>query len=480
MKTFDKSAVLGELFIAGKRVQGVSWNPEQYVEVKDGQAVDQDGKPYDILKSETDKWKIWEEPVKESGGAVVNRADALNALFNGKRIRAVNWGKDKSLFVKDGQIMINGSEPYNIMAAKEDQWVIVEDAADSDDSIAELKEMIQALLQQREPANDAPAPALVDGRHPDVQANTLESLKALYGVTTPAEVLEQFRQRLEEAKSTRDVTVAVVEYIPFAWVGGKTIGTAKTYYTKLRNVAREIKNDDYRELALTLCLPPQSLYEAVQQQTDDAKKAKIRDEESFEIEHMEAIIAKLREMIEGGDDAIMETKTRQQTLERAKAYVYATYLALTTGRRMIEILKTLRIEKRGSEWVYCGIAKDRSEDEKCIKAYALDNDFVFLSELLQYVQEHIKETGGENMTPTQINSKFNNPFNNAFKRLTGTGFTFKDSRDIFAELLWDKEGKSGSWVDQRDFRAEVLGHEYDKSLSTPEHYMGLRGVRNEK
>jgi len=213
---------------------------------------------------------------------------------------------------------------------------------------------------------------------------------------------------------------------------------------------------------------------------DDAKKAKIRDEESFEIEHMEAIIAKLREMIEGGDDAIMETKTRQQTLERAKAYVYATYLALTTGRRMIEILKTLRIEKRGSEWVYCGIAKDRSEDEKCIKAYALDNDFVFLSELLQYVQEHIKETGGENMTPTQINSKFNNPFNNAFKRLTGTGFTFKDSRDIFAELLWDKEGKSGSWVDQRDFRAEVLGHEYDKSLSTPEHYMGLRGVRNEK
>ena len=470
-----------QALLDGKRVRGLDWDGGKYLEMMDGQIVDEAGKPYNIMAAKVEGWEIWTEPSKKE--EVISKADALAALFAGKRVRAVDWDSD-ALYVKDNQVLINGSKPYNIMEAKEDRWVIVEDepAGAPTKEIAELKEMLQQLIDAKEVAPDQKdsATAPKDGRDTQAQAVAAETLNALYGASTPAEVLEKFGQQLNAATNTRDVTLTVCEFIPFAWIGGKTMATAKTYYTKLRNVARTVENEQYRELALALCLPPQSLYEAIQQKTDTAKKEKIRDEESFEIEAMHEILEKLSGLIEGGDEAIKSVKTRQQTLERAKAYVYATYLALVTGRRMIEILQTLRIEKRGDEYFFCGIAKDRSEEDKCIKAYLVEGDFVTISKLLEYVQEHIRETGGEGMSPTKINSKFNNPFNGAFKRLTGTGYTFKDARDIYAELLWDKMGEGDSWVDKRDFRAKVLGHEYDASLSTPEHYMGLKGVRNAK
>jgi len=264
----------------------------------------------------------------------------------------------------------------------------------------------------------------------------------------------------------------VCEYIPYCLIGGRALNTSKQYYTKMRNIIKDT-GSEHKDMALAIFLPPAKLYESLKEKVVTSKKEKMADDsETFSIKHIEDVISKLQDLIEGGEEAILSTKSRQFTIERATAYVYATYLALVTGRRQSEILKTLKIANRKGTWFYDGILKN-GKDGKSIEAYALNGDFELLQKLLTYVQEHLKT---EELTPAQVNSKFNSPFNNALKRLIGTSYSYKEIREIYSEMMWLKNGNNGSWKDREEYKAKILGHQYDAGLSTPEHYMGLKGV----
>lgn len=475
MKELTKNEILAELF-ASKRVRASGWKLEDFVYVQNGQVLNKEGKSFDIMEAKEDKWVIW-QPIKEVI-LTIDRNKALSALYSGKRVRAIDWDSKTTLFVKDGQIMTNNAELFNIMEAKEDKWIVVEEIEDknsnNDKQLAEIKTMLELLLKKNAVTKDEVI--VNDGRSIVNQANTTDMIKAIYGVTTPLDIEEQFKTMLQNANSSRDVQSIVCRYIPYCWIGGRTLGTTSNYYSKMRKVIKNVDNE-YTEMTLSLFTPPTELYESVQKKIDDNKKAKIvNKDETFDVSSIKNILTNLKNLINGGDKAIRDIKTRQQTIERAKAYVFSTYLAIVTGRRQIEILKTLKIEKKDETWYYCGITKDR-EEGKCIKAYALDTDFVFLNELLTYVQEHI---GADDLTSSQVNSKFNNPFNGALKKLTNTSFTFKDMREIYAEMMWLENGNNGSWTDEREYKAMVLGHLFDPKLQTTEHYMSLKGIENEK
>ena len=469
MKAFDVNLAINELF-NGKRVRATEWELERYVEVVDGQVITEAGEPFNIMKAKESEWVIWTAPVKKSE-AVISRDEALKALYSGKEVKAVDWS-DKKLLVKDGQIMVNGVEPFNIMKAKEDKWLIVEDEVKSDNDasreIAELKSLIKELLESKKVE-----PKAKDSRDTAIQSNSTEMIKAVYGVTTPKQVQELFKERLESAKNSRDIEKVVCEFIPYCWIGKGSINTVKNIYTDMRKVIKELENETYKDVALTLFLPPQALYEASQAKVDDNKKEQIRNKNTFNPKHIKELLAEIKTKLENDD---FEDKPRQTTIEREKAYWAYAYLTIVTGRRQAEILKTLSIVKKEDGWHYCGISKDR-KDGKCIKAYSLDDDYVFLNELLTYIQEHI---GAKELSQREINSKFNNPFNNALKRITGTSFTAKEWREIYTEMLWLKNGGEGSNIDKRDFRAEVLGHQYDGKLSATEHYEGWEAVEDEK
>jgi len=144
-------------------------------------------------------------------------------------------------------------------------------------------------------------------------------------------------------------------------------------------------------------------------------------------------------------------------------------LALVTGRRSVEILKTLDIVKEGKEWFYVGVAKKGKEDAK-IKAYSLDTDYEFLKALLTQLREDLDTS---KLTAKEVNSKYNRIFNRAFKKLTDTDYTFHEAREIWADMLYLGEGyKSGEWTEEFNFKAEVLGHEIKKDrLKATHSYM---------
>ena len=257
--------------------------------------------------------------------------------------------------------------------------------------------------------------------------------------------------------------------MPYCWIGGRTLGTTSVYYSELRKIVKEV-GGDFEEMSLALLVPPLGLYEASQAKVTASTKEKHIERDTYNIEYIKSIISKLKDSITTGNIQ----KTRQQTQERAITYVYATYLAFVTGRRQIEIIKTLKIVKKGNEWFYEGLAK-KNEDNISIKAYSLDNDFEKLAELLEYIQ---KTLGTQDMTKMQANSKFNNSFNNAFKKLTGTNFTFQDAREIYADILWsESDDNNSTWNSEQAFKAKVLGHSISQDrLTATEHYMTKEAV----
>lgn len=467
MKTYTTDELFGQIFLDEKtKFTSTAWEEDKYITVQNGQIIDNQGEPFNLMAAKEKEWTVWEEPKQNTD--TISKKEALKALLDGKRVKALDW-EDKALEVKKGQILLNDSKPFNIMTAKEKDWVIIEECKDTQSESQELAE-IKAMLKKALAQNNTKE-TNTDGRSTEAQANTAELLKKVYGVSTPKEIQEQFKEKLESANSTRDIEKTVCEYIPYCWIGGRSLGTTSVYYTNMRQVITKLKNETYRDTALNLFLPPQSLYDSVQNKISDNKKETIRDKNTFDAKHIKALIKMIKEKMIKDD---YSDKPRQTDLEREKAYWAYAYLTIVTGRRQTEILKTLEIKKVNGVWQYCGILKDR-ESGKCIDAYALDDDFEFLSDLVSYVQEH---TNAKAFTEKEINSKYNKSFNDALKkRITDTSFTAKDWRNIYAELMWIKEGsKEGSNIDKRDFKAKVLGHEYNSKLSPTEHYDGWEAI----
>ena len=499
MKEYTKEEIYPKLF-TGKKYRAIGWEATAYIEVKDGQIIDMDGNKFDLPNSSETDWVLWTKPKPKPKKKVItiSKDEAISALFQGKRIKASSW-KDKQLFMQDGQIMLNDSEIFDITNAKETDWEIIKDDAPVDTTNFEELQKIHTMLSDiksivsKEESKVTTEPKSTDGRSKEEKNNTTGLLKNIYGVTTPGEIEKQFKERLDNANNTKDIEKAVCEYIPYCWLGGRALGTTSGYYTNMRKVIKELDNEGYRETALSLFLPPQSLYETVQEKVSDNKKNVIRERKTFEKKKIEETITKIKNkiLLDNYSD-----RHHQTSEEREKAYWAYAYLTLVTGRRQSEILRTLQIlkNKKKKDWEYCGILKDR-EDGKCIKAYSLEPDYELLSDLADFVQQHITEEINQIIekkrkdgmeeeeiekrykTNKILNSKFNNPFNNALERITGTALTSSDWRDIFAEMMWVNEGnKKGSYIDRRDFKAQIFGHAYNSNLSPTEHYDAWEAV----
>ncbi|MDL1957370.1 MAG: hypothetical protein LWW95_10075 [Candidatus Desulfofervidus auxilii] len=463
MKTYTKEQLFREIYLnEDAKFTSTKWEEDNFIMQKDGQIIDHEGNPFNLMTAEDEEWIVWVEPKRTQNPHTITKEEALKALYSGERVKALEWD-NKSLELKDGQILLNDKAPFNIMTAKEKDWVIIKECKDTQNEsqqIAELKAMLEEVLAK----NSTKEAKHTDGRSTEEQAKTTELIKEVYGVSTPKEVQEQFREKLENAHSTLDVEKAVCEYIPYCWMGNRTLGTTSVYYSNMRKVIKGLKNEEHREIGLNLFVAPQSVYETVQAKITDNKKEEIRNKNTFEKKYIEDLMKKIKDKILSDD---FSDHPRQTDEEREKAYWAYAYLTIVTGRRQSEILKTLKIKKKNNVWQYCGIIKDREED-KCIDAYSLDEDYEFLSDLVDYIQSHLES---DKFTKREMNSKFNNSFNNALKRITGTSFKASDYRDIYAELLWLKEkDKKGSQIDKRDFKAKVLGHKYDGKLSATEHY----------
>jgi len=476
---FDSQKAIEVMFNGGKVTSSHLLEREIVLSMKDGQVIDNQGNPYNIFNS-NEYFEYIEE--KED---TLNNFEAMKALFDGKLIQPKE-NENVILKVKDNMVVDNNGNAFDIMKSNYKEWVLIEAEENScSDEVAtkadinELRKLFDEINKSFKNLSDATTKALMntstpkDGRDTANQDNTNNLIKEVYGVDDGAEVKRLFREELGKAKSNRAVQVAITKFIPYCWIGGRTLGTTSVYYSQLRAITKEVLSDEFIEMALNLLLPPDGLYEASQKRVTDKTIEKHIDRDIFDADEIYGATDSIKKLILDGRkdiNAYKPFKSRQNTLEQVKAYAYFTYLTLVTGRRQIELFKTLSIVKEGNEWFYDGIAKKRDGETGRIQAYSLDKDFEFLQELLTFLQDYLDVKDWDNVA---INGKYNHVFNNALKRLTGLNFTSKDIREIVADLLYIKIGKkTGTWNEEKEFKAVVLGHEVKKDrLTASEHYM---------
>ncbi len=436
---------------------------------------------------------------------------ALNKLMSGSKVRAFKWEEGKFICInKDGQIVDNNGNTFNMMTSKETKWELFKEpvasagGTDNKEVIQLIKDLTKRVDTLQESLDSKAAPAVdidsyeiadevksaiggeikeaIEQNMPQEEKTHEETVKIFYGVSKLNEVRELFKAELLNCNERKDVLTTVTKYIPFCWMGGRKIKTVARYYTDMRNVIKDV-GDQYEDLALDLFSIPTDVYERIKKADTKKVLEKLDNQETFDEESIRSMIDRLRSQIELsmelGEDATADDFkenglpiAKQQTADRARAYLYSTYLAFVTGRRNAEILKTLELVKKNDGWYYKGINKKGVEGQE-IKAVSLEEDFDFLVKVLDQVRKDLDTTKMKN---TEVNSKFNHIFNKAFKKITETTYTFHDAREIFAELAYLDFGKiKGTEREEIDYKSDALGHEVDKErLVSTEHYMTMK------
>jgi len=458
-----------------------------FVHMIEGQIVDDKGNVFDLMSADCEDWH---EYIPKASIATMTKEKAILALYMEKlKIKASDWTNKFIELDSEGKTIDNKGNSFDFQGSTCDEWYewIEPTKEDDENNISGVENKVDELilLVQSLVSNQTME------KNTKVTNSTNEKIEAVYGVKNPSEVKTLFSQSLTDAKSVFDVQKAIVQVIPYCWID-KALTTTSKYYGELRNIVKEI-GGEFEELALSLLLPPArtvtrkengseikvtvGLYESLNTHYTDRTLANIDNKDTYDLDIINKAKTSLRDMIDNNEFK----KERQTSDERAKAYVYASYLAIVTPRRQIEILFTSKLIQEDGIWYFTGLAKKGKEDTKII-AYSLDDDFELLQKMLEYVQSHIlKELEGKKVTKTTIASKFNGSFNNSLKAFTDTNFTYKDMREISADILWienckDKDKNECGQIKEEEFKSMVLGHATPKgSLRATLHYMTKKG-----
>lgn len=450
-----KNTAITKVF-TGEMVRATTWDKDKYIVVnKDGQTVDNNGKPFNIVTAKEKKWEVYVKPAPVMGNS--DNTELVEMIKN-------LTGQVSEL---TGQV----SDLQETIRTKEDN-VTVEQTVDSYEIADEVSQAVETKVEQ----------ALKDNI-PQEEKTHEETVKIFYGVSTLKEVREMFKTDLLNCNEKKDVALTVTKYIPYCWMGGRKINTVKRYYTDLRNVIKDV-NDQYQEFALELFSIPSDVYERLSEADKKKVLEKLDNKETFDVSQIQNTMDELKDYIKIaqnlGEAATAEDLkgagipiAKQQKPSQARAYLYASYLALATGRRNTEILKSLELVKKRNVWYYKGLTKKGLPDME-VKAVALDEDFDFLKGLISQIRKDVDTTKLSNQ---EVNSKYNHVFNRSFKRITGLNYTFHDAREIYAEMAYLKLGnKKGTEREEQDFKADILGHEIDKDrLIATDHYRTKQG-----
>lgn len=169
--------------------------------------------------------------------------------------------------------------------------------------------------------------------------------------------------------------------------------------------------------------------------------------------HLEFTTSKIEELRKRilNKDTIMTSNSANE--ESELFYIKLFLLALTTGRRQIELLQSLEISKKKELAVFKGLSKKRDEKEFVCEAPILIDIFE-AKKLLNDVREYLSKYGIDKLNANQINSKFNGRIGNALKRYVGN-YTFHYLRSCYAHSCYELFGGD---KDKTLYFQEILGH----------------------
>ena len=310
-----------------------------------------------------------------------------------------------------------------------------------------------------------------------------ELTNALYGVNRWSEIKELFVSDFKKCKTNDDVNKLYNKYIPYIWFG-RALNTVIKKYTEFRALIGEI-NNKHSEYALksvfvmgetTMNNKPfnKGIYGVTIHKAKDKQLSKTtNDLKEIDLKLVEKLFYSLKEKIDNDSFVIAKNQKR----DTVKAYHLIILLALATGRRQVEILKTLEIDfnkNRKQQIYFKGIVKKGSKNTNKEAGTIL---FITPQESKKYLAMLRKLLPVQDLENVKINQKYNGVIANALIRYTkdiiGFDLKFHDLRSIYAEYAWETLGDG--YTNKATFFDIVLNHKVEPT--TADNYFKFKNKR---
>jgi len=287
-------------------------------------------------------------------------------------------------------------------------------------------------------------------KHDETAKERAELFNSIYGVNRMNDILELFRADYNSVKnrSLEGVQKLYKKY-SYAIFFMYSPSSIRNNLVKFKNIINK-EGGKYKANALE-AFTVEEIYKPLKKK-DEAKKRELKKEVregSADSQNIDpaTIVNQIKELRK-----TITTKSykvaKNQKEEQVRAYYLLAILGLATGRRFTEILKTLKMSKRGAKFYFDGLLKGNNEK---IEGHIIELSY---KEVQGYLRE-LRKFIDTDLTENQINAKYSRVFNNAVKRLLGYK-NVKDLRHNYAiagSQLFKRENET-----IEDTITRILGH----------------------
>jgi hypothetical protein len=269
----------------------------------------------------------------------------------------------------------------------------------------------------------------------------------LYGGHSWSKVKSVFTKDFRGCKNQDEVLDLYNKYVPYIWFN-RALSTSLKTYTDLRNIIKECdtRNTTY---ALTHVFSigdadrSKGIFAYREKKTAENVLKRVEENTTeFTIDNVKEVVNNLRDYVDNFDKKLEDKKISKASSAKVdiiKAYYISFLLGLVTGRRQVELLKTLEVGSKKGKATFRGLSKpskeDREKEAKGIKVVK-DGSIIFMSvkDVQKYLRLLRKLLPTEDLTNAQVNKKYNAMFNKAFKeRLINSEINItKDGNHLFS------------------------------------------------
>ena len=285
-----------------------------------------------------------------------------------------------------------------------------------------------------------------------------EAIRQLYGTRNLDELAQKFVKEITHKDS--DVDRVLNRWLPALWLG-QSLGSVAVRISKFRSALKKSRSRKAKEALQKLAFPRDARLLLDAERAEKVEEEK-RSEE-FNGDEVNALLEKLRDVV---INKKFPSPSSRQSAEQIEAYWLAPYIALATGRRFGEVMKTMDMEKHGKKVTIHGLTKKRDGEDTLEYACLLD-DYLPVKKALKRLRDILPT---EDMTVDEVSKKYSYVFNRYLKEKIAENpdITFHDLRSMYARECWERH-KDETKLDEPTFIAGVLGH---KKVFTPtDHYI---------
>jgi len=275
-----------------------------------------------------------------------------------------------------------------------------------------------------------------------------EMLKIAYGSPQMNQLKKDFVGDAKKVKTISQISDFASKWGMMVYYDTK-ISTLKNRVADIRNWLKSEGMDEENPVFKIFSIPSE-IYTSLNNSYSEKVQEKLTSNEVSDVDYSLLVESTIAELLHNIENNITKSISNNARDSRELAYQKLILLSLTTGRRQIEILKTVSISKRKELAKYDGLAKKDNNDAFVIAPILMD------SRLAQkYLKEIREEFHTADMTNQDINRKYNASINKAVSRYTKLE-EFKFTRTAYAEYCFQKFGGN---AEKSAYFAKVLGHE---------------------